>query len=296
MVPKLIRQTAAVSAGLFAGLVATSAMAVGTTFAIDVRAVDNRLIVFPANAPALNVVSQLATVFNGFAMDFDNTGTTLYGITNSAGNPSNLGTISQTTGVHTIIAPMSSALPETNWADLMIAPDNTVYALAVSGSAPTAVNRIYTVDPATGAATLLSTLSLTAGTVIDIGIDVNGNFFGNDLTRDILVSINPSTGVTTDIGPTGVAANFAQGMDFDWSTNTLYAAMYTGGGTGVYASINTATGAATTILSTTPWNAEMEMAINAPIPEPTTVSLFALAGAGFFARRLLDRRRRVMAS
>jgi hypothetical protein len=157
--------------------------------------------------------------------------------------------------------------------------------LAVSGAPPTAVNRIYQVNPATGAATLLSTLNLTAGTVIDIGIDAAGNFFGNDFSRDVLVSINPNTGATTDIGPTGVAASFAQGMDFDWDTNTLYATMYTGGGTGVYASINTATGAATTIASTTTWNAEMEMAVKAAIPEPASLSLIALAGIGMLARR-----------
>ena len=277
--------------GLMAASMTTSAMAVGTTFAIDLRAADNRLVVFPANAPALNVVAQSAAVYQGFAMDFNNMGTVLYGITNAVGAPSVFGTIDQTTGVHTPLAAMSSAIPETNWADLMIAPDNTIYALAVSGAAPTAVNRIYTVNPATGAATLLSTLNLTAGVVIDIGIDVNGHFYGNDSGRDILVRIDPLTGVTTDIGATGVNTNFAQGMDFDWSTNTLYATMYTGGGTGVYASIDITTGAATTLLLTTPWNAEMEMAINAPIPEPSTVALFALAGAGFLARRLRLRQR-----
>ena len=242
MVSKAHRWAASACLGLVTACMGSSAMAAGTTFAIDLRAADRRLIVFPANAPALNVVAQSASVFNGFAMDFDNTGTTLYGITNLTAGPAVFGTISQTTGALTAIAPITSSIAETNWADLMIAPNNTIYALAVGGAPPAAVNRIYTVNPATGVATLLSTLSLTAGTVIDIGIDVNGNFFGNDLSRDILVSINPLTGATTDIGPTGVAANFAQGMDFDWSTNTLYAALYTGGGTGVYASINTTTG------------------------------------------------------
>jgi len=269
-------------------LTASTARAVGTTYAVDVRSVDNRLIVFPANAPALNVVASSANVYNGFAMDFDNTGSTLYGITfNSvSGSAQNFGTINQSTGVHTTIAPMNPApQTEANWADLMIAPDNSVYALAVSGAPPAAVNRIYQVNPGTGQATLLSTLNLVAGTVIDIGIDANGNWYGNDFTRDVLVSINPLTGTTTDIGPTGVNASFAQGMDFDWSTNTLYGTVYTGGGTGIYASFNLATGAATSLLSTTPWNAEMEMAINAPIPEPASLSVLALAGIGLLGRR-----------
>ena len=74
-------------------------------------------------------------------------------------------------------------------------------------------------------------------------------------------------------------------MDFDWDTNTLYATLYTGGGTGVYASLSTTTGAATTIVSTTPWNAEMEMAVKAGIPEPGSLSLLGIAGLAVLRRR-----------
>ena len=271
------------------GSMASAAMAVGTTYAVDVRSVNNRLIVFPANAPALNVVANAANVYDGFAMDFSTDGTTLYGITfNSvAGSAQNFGTINQATGVHTTIAAMDNgaAADETNWADLMIAPNGTFYALAVSGAPPAAVNRIYSVNPATGVATLMSTLNLTAGTVIDCAVDANGIMYGNDFTRDILVRIDPVTGVTTDIGATGQNASFAQGMDFDWSDNTLYATIYTGGGTGTYSTFNLATGAATSLLSTTPWNAEMEMAINSPIPEPASIALIGLAGLGLVRRR-----------
>jgi hypothetical protein len=277
-----------VLATLASGLFTSAAYAVGDVYAVDVRAVSNRLIRFPVNAPALNILNAAPNVYDGFAMDFDPSGTTLYGITftSVAGAPHNFGTISQTTGVHTTIAPISGPAPaETNWADLMIAPNGDFWALAVSGAPPAAVNRIYRINPVTGVATLSSTLNLVAGTVIDMAVDANGVFYGNDFTRDVLVRIDPITGVTTDIGPTGFNASFAQGMDFDFETNDLYATLYTGGGTGQYVRFNLATGAATSLFVTTPWNAEMGMAINSPIPEPATFSLIGLAGLGLLARR-----------
>ena len=266
--------------------VSSAAYAVGNVYAVDVRAANNRFIRFPVNAPALNILNAAANVYDGFAMDFNPQGTTLYGITFTSvvGAPHNFGTINLATGVHTTIAPMTGAV-ETKWADLMIAPNGDFFALAVSGAPPAAVNRIYRVNPATGVATLQSTLNLTAGTVIDTAIDANGVMYGNDFTRDILVRIDPITGATTDIGPTGVNAGFAQGMDFDFETNELYATIYVSGGVGQYSRFNLTTGAATSLFNTTPWNAEMEMAINSPIPEPTTLSLAALGGIGLLARR-----------
>lgn len=283
----MTKSSALALAGLASLGASSAAYAVGDVYAVDVRAVNNRLIRFPVNAPALNILNSAANVYDGFAMDFNPAGTTLYGITFTTvvGAPHNFGTISQATGVHTTIAPVTSVPAETNWADLMIAPNGDFFALAVSGLPPAAVNRIYRLNPTTGVATLQSTLNLTAGTVIDTAIDRNGVMYGNDFTRDVLVRIDPVTGQTTDIGPTGFNASFAQGMDFDFETNDLYATLYTGGGTGNYVRFNLTTGAATSLFVTTPWNAEMEMAINSPIPEPATLSVLALGGLGLLRRR-----------
>ena len=269
-----------------AGSLVSTARAVGTVYAIDLlEPGPGRLLTFPANAPAEHVVAESAQVFRGYGMDFDSTATTLYGIDSGRRQ---FGTIDQTTGAFTVIGPIPSLGTEI-WNDLVIAPDNTFYAVLGSGLAPDdAVNRIYRVNPATGEPTLLSTLTLTDGRIIDVAIDANGNWFGNDFDRDVLVAIDPYTGVTTDIGPTGVNSQFAQGMDFDWTTNTLYTTMFTGTGvtlTSVYASIDTTTGAATTIASTTAWQAEMEMAVKSPIPEPAGLSMIALAANGRLARR-----------
>lgn len=267
----------------------SSALAVGTTYAIDLRAsaTTNRLIVFPANAPALNVVSTTGT-FRGFAMDFNAQATTLYGITNVVGSAQVFGTIDQTNGNFTAIAPVTGAgAAETNWSGLSSAPDGTFYASASGGAG---LNNLYTINPTTGVSTLIGPIGAgTAAINIDIAIDRNGQMYGHDIAADKIFQIDKTNGNVTFLGTgtTGFNANFAQGMDFDWDTNTLYATLYTGGGTGVYASINTTTGAATQIISTTSWNAEMEMAVKSAVPEPAGVAIVSTT-----APMLLRRRRR----
>jgi hypothetical protein len=248
-----------VAAVFLASGCAAGAFAQSTVFAVDVRANPNRLISFPVNAPALNVVSTNVPV-DVFAMDFDATGATLYAIQFNTTAPSTLGTIDTTTGAFTPIAPISGdGAVEANFGGLKFdATTGNWYAMAPTAAG---VNKLYTLNIATGATTLVAPLSDPAALFIDIAVDNAGNMFALDIVSDSLFSVNKTTGATTLIGATGILANFAQGMDVDPASNILYATIYTGGGVGAYASINTATGAATTILVTTPWNAEMEMAI-----------------------------------
>jgi hypothetical protein len=238
---------------------ASACPALSTVFAVDVRSAPHRLLSFPVTAPANTPVSNNVPV-DIFAMDFNGAGTTLYAIQYNVTAPSTLGTLDTTTGAFTAIAPISGAAAgEANMSGLSFdASNNTWYALGATGAG---VNTLYTLDIATGNTTLVGPLNDPAALFIDLAVDNNGNMFTHDIVSDALYSVNKTTGAATLIGATGFAANFAQGMDFDPATNTLYATIYTGGGAGSFVSIDTATGAGTLIADTTSWNAEMEMAI-----------------------------------
>lgn len=267
----------------FASLViaADTAHAVSDVYAIDLRATPNRLLRFPVNAPANTPIS-LSAGFDGFAMDFDASATTLYGV-NPGAAPFSFGTINQATGNFTSIGLMGLPAGQ-NPTGLSCDPGGTMY-LSTGGAA--GANFLYTVDLGTGIPTFVANITGLGATAIniDIAIDRNGQMYGHDIGTDTLLRIDKATGAAVVIGPTGQLANFAQGMDFDWDTNTLYATLYTGGGTGVFASMNLATGAANVITSTTTWNAEMEMAVKAAIPEPGSLSVLGLASLAALRRR-----------
>ncbi len=233
---------------------------------------------FPSNAPAQNVLSTTAT-FDGFAMDFNSAATTLFGIAagSAAVGPNSFGTIDTTTGNFAPLVAVTGLPAGTSAGGLSVDPtDETFY--VNDGTT------LYTLNTTSGALTVVGLFG-TGLLNIDIAIDSNGNMFGHDIGADNLLSIDKTTGAATIIGPTGFAANFAQGMDFDFATDTLYATVYTGGGTGAYVSFDLTTGAGTTIASTTPWNAEMEMAIASAIPEPTSMALLGLGGLAMLRRR-----------
>lgn len=259
---------------------ATAAQAQSTVFAVDLRANPNRLLSFPSNAPANTSIA--TTPYDGFAIDFNGGASALYGITAAPAGGQILGTINTTSGAFSNVAAVNGAIAGiTNYGGMSFdSSSGTMYVLASAG----AVSSIYTLNLATATLTLVAPVigGPANALYIDMAIDNAGNAYLHDIATDVMLSVNKATGVATTLGATGFNANFAQGMDFDPVTNVLYAAIYTGGGTGAYCSINTTTGAATSIVSTTPWNAEMEMAI---APAPGAAALLGLAGLMASRRR-----------
>ena len=160
-----------------------------------------------------------------------------------------LHSINTMTGAVQVIGP---AIPfgSESWTGMTGGPDGTMYASSTSISRST----LYTIDLSHGTATVVGQIT-NANCIIDIAMNASGQMYGVDICIDSLVSIDPATGTGTVIGATGFDANFAQGMDFDDSTGTLYLAAY--GVTGELRSVDLATGN-TTLIGTFPGGAEVD--------------------------------------
>jgi uncharacterized repeat protein (TIGR01451 family) len=118
-----------------------------------------------------------------------------------------------------------------------------------------------------------------AGIVIDLAINCAGAMYAHDITTDTLHSVNTATGARTLIGAHGLAANFAQGMDFDNNDGRLYAWVYTGAGTYTFGTFNLTTGAITALNTNTPAG-EWEGAIqNTCAPAEANLSITKTATA-----------------
>lgn len=192
-----------------------------------------------------------------FAMDFTPNGQTLYAVTGStaATNPSTLGTLNTTTGAFTVIAPLSGLTAGDSASGLTIDPVSGDAYFAAAGGA-TASSRLYRLNLTTGALTLIGQMAAPTdpvGTImIDIAMNCNGQLFAHNISDDALYSINPASAAATLIGTHGLAANFAQGMDFDNASGTLYGFIYTGTGTNRFGTFDLATGAFTTLVQDNP--------------------------------------------
>ncbi len=139
---------------------------------------------------------------------------------------------------------------------------------------------LYVGDMTVGAFTLVGTIC--SGMISDISIDSQGSLYGYNLTEDALYAIDTFTGQGSFIGLSGQVAYQHQGMDFDWTEDALLTTIHTGGGTGVFANIDVATGFAHVLQDTTPLYAGMGMACrSADEPsEPGTAYCFGNTSHG----------------
>jgi hypothetical protein len=106
------------------------------------------------------------------------------------------------------------------WTGMAVDPTTGILYASAFG----AVNNLYTINPTTGAATLIGQIT-NADLVIGIAINAAGQMYGLDL-GDYLISINKATGAGTVIGSIGYDANYAQDLAFDVVNNVLYVAAY----------------------------------------------------------------------
>lgn len=192
-----------------------------------------------------------------FGMDFNVANTTLFGVTGAgaAPNPSTLGTINQTTGAFTVIAPVTGLTAGDGISGLTINPVTGSALISAAGGTPP-LSRLYTLNLATGAATLVGGITAPSdptGTVmIDIAMNCQGALFAHNILDDSLYTVDVATGAGTKLPTHGLAANFAQGMDFDNQSGALYAYIYTGAGTNRFGTFDLTTGAFTSLVTDNP--------------------------------------------
>jgi hypothetical protein len=149
-------------------------------------------------------------------------------------------TLDTTMLTRTVIGTATPYIGE-SWSGLTGSTTGVMYASSTScGSA----SSLFTINPATGAATRLGAIS-GAGCVIDLAIDRDGNLYGLDVITNRLYQIDTATGAGTPIGAEnaiGFDANYAQGMDFDQVTNVLYLAAFSDTSGGELRIADTSTG------------------------------------------------------
>ncbi len=209
-----------------------------------------------------------------FAMDFNVAATTMFIVDSTAAATPLLRTLALANGTPTTIAPLSGLAAADAITDLTINPTSGATFLSTSDGTNSA---LWSVSLTTGAATLIG--SMGAGIVIDLAVNCSGAMYAHDISTDSLFSVNPATGARTLIGAHGLAANFAQGMDFDNNDGQLYAWIYTGGGTYTYGTFNLATGAITPLNTNTPpgeWEGSVQ---NTCAPPSANLSLTKTATA-----------------
>lgn len=153
-----------------------------------------------------------------------------------------LGELNKTTGVFTASTTITGVAAGQSPTGLAFQTAASPFYLSTSDGT---TSHLYTVVPATGVATLVG--DTTRPLIIDIAINASGQMYAHDISDDAIYTINTANGAATLVGPTGVAANFAQGIEFDKGTGVLYAWLYEGAGVNRFATINLATGAATTV-------------------------------------------------
>jgi hypothetical protein len=183
----------------------------------------------PAGTPFTTIDTLIGVSYGGAFVD-----TTFYALNNS-----NLVTISISSGIVTVIAPISG-ITDMPTSLAYKQPNGPMYL----GTTTITYSTLYTIDLNTAVATLIDTITNCPG-LIAFSINCDGKLYGIDIVNDNLISIDTATAAGTIVGPLTVNLNYAQGAAFELSTGTLYLASYTT--EGELRTVNLTTGASTLV-------------------------------------------------
>ncbi|OFY52955.1 MAG: hypothetical protein A2W93_10535 [Bacteroidetes bacterium GWF2_43_63] len=102
---------------------------------------------------------------------------------------------------------------------------------------------LYSIDITSGALTLIGESNLTSPTYINLACSPSGKLYTVNMNDDILYLLDKTTGAATAVGTgLGILISFAQDMEYDFNSNTLYIAGYMGGGSSGLFAVDTLTG------------------------------------------------------
>jgi hypothetical protein len=225
---------------------------------VDLRATPDQVSTAPVGTLTLTPVGPIAAGVNLFATDFDNAANTLWAIDNAA---QTLGTIDLATGAYVSQGALTGVPTGHTITGMKFDPldSDVVFVTSTDG----AVSQLHRLDPVTRELTLVGDITGLA-LVIELAIANDGTIYVHDIADDTISTVDRATGASTLVGPTGINANFAQGMDFDAGSGTLYAWLYVGGGVNNLSTIDLATGAASLVVDGD--NTEIEGTIRVPVP------------------------------
>jgi WD40 repeat protein len=242
-------------------------------YAIDLQ--NDRFVTFDVNDPGNETV--LATSYTGsyFGLDFNNRGTTLYGLLFTGLGAAQLDSLDLNDGSVLGSVGITGLTADAVVTGLTIGPNNFAHLTSYGGT----TSRLYTIDLTTGTTALVGVMT-SAGLVVDIAASPGGDLVVHNATTDTFDVVNPDTGALTTIGSHGIDANFTQGMDFDPESGLLYAALYSNDRVNTYGTVSIFDGKVTPIAGLL--TGEYEIAI---VPEPGTLSLLIVSGAMMFRRK-----------
>jgi hypothetical protein len=203
-----------------------------------------------------------------FAMTYNVSATVLYAMDNTSRQ---LGTINETTGAFTSIGAINPD-PGASFTLLGLAFDPTS-GIAYTNMSNAATNNLYRIDVSTAALTLVGAITgVPFG--IDLAFDNTGQLYSHDIGADTFIRVDKTTGAPTVVGPTGMNANFAQGMMHDPSDDTIYGCAFVivPAQQGQLVTFNKTTGLATIVAGPVPQ--EMECGVKRAGGGPCTAPIF----------------------
>ncbi len=197
-----------------------------------------------AQVDAVTVVGQTVQGLDALAFN----GTTLYGTTAGSIHSGSLYTINTSTGAGTLVGALVGASNSSlTYAitGLRFQPGTGTLFGATSKNSTNSPNSLVTVNPSTGAVTVIGPFNIpTNQGPADITFTPGGTLYGwIEPDADKLATINLSTGQATIVGPSGISTS-GSGLASNSSGVLYYAGEETGG---PLMTINPSTGAPTTI-------------------------------------------------